>query len=141
MNQGIRPPQLMPVHLGAPSAPRKTDKAIPPSLAQFAVNQTLHRASSPPSAAKESNKEGALTKIQPDSATLPSSNPSNPLRALSIYRDDATGKFVSIVRDVASGDVVEQIPEEKMMQFFARLQEEKQSLSLPSPGGGLNMEA
>jgi hypothetical protein len=97
------PPPPPAARAAAPAKNAPAGGANLPSLAQFALNQTLNRlaAAAPP-------EEGAA-------APAP--------RALSIFRDSDSGQLVTLFRDSASGET-EQIPEERVLAFYARLAQE-----------------
>lgn len=103
MTQGIgdRPASGPP--LKSPARPDRRENQSPagpqvPSLAQFALNQTLHR--SPPPEAGQG------------------------YRSLSIFKDTDSGRFVTLFRDGESGQVTEQIPDERALEFYARIERE-----------------
>jgi hypothetical protein len=137
-NRVLTPVVFPPLEKGAAPKNPAAAKAVPPSLAQFAINQQLHQT-------PRADKGEALTPAQPDAVTVEVAHPvpaaGNELRSLSIYRDADSGKFVSIIRDVASGEVIEQIPEDEMLQFLSRMEHAQKSLLLPKAGSGVNLEA
>lgn len=76
-----------------------------PSLAQFSLNQTLQklgRATEP--ASEKTGQEVDLS-----------------LRSLTIFRDADSGKLVTLYRDEANGRVTEQLPDERVLEFYSRL--------------------
>jgi len=80
-----------------------------PSLAQFALNQSLHR-------------------------STPPKDDGQAYRSLSIFKDTDSGQIVTLFRDSASGQVTEQIPEERVLEFYARLGREIDRRSAGKPG-------
>jgi hypothetical protein len=125
MSQTILGGSYLPPPRPTPATPERRDSATPqnsrdslPSLAQFALNQSLHR-SAPPAG---------------DAAT-----PEN-YQSLSLFKDADSGRFVALFRDGQSGEVIEQIPEDKVLEFYARLERELQRQQLTHPSGTVDLE-
>jgi hypothetical protein len=121
MTQGIgdrplaSPPLKTPVKPEARENQAQTGPQMP-SLAQFALNQSLHRAATPQEAGQS-------------------------YRSLSIFKDSDSGRFVTLFRDGESGQVTEQIPEERVLEFYARLEREMTQRFAGKPGDSLDVKA
>jgi uncharacterized FlaG/YvyC family protein len=88
-----------PLRQPQPQPTKSEPSTLPKTLnvAQFAINQTL-------------NKE-AKQSVQGD------------ISRLSLFKDINSGQYVSIVRN-ENGEVIEQIPDERILEFYARLEQQ-----------------
>jgi len=120
MTQGIGDRPIASLPLKTPVKPEsrgqnRASGADMPSLAQFALNQTLHRAA---------DADGQAAQ-----------------RSLSIFKDTDSGRFVALFRDGTSGQITEQIPDERLLEFYTRLERELDQRLALKAGGGLDVKA
>jgi len=121
MIQGIGDRPVAGSPLKSPATPEHRKNNNPsggqmPSLAQFALNQSLHR-------------------------TAPPQDGGQAHRSLSIFKDTDSGRFVTLFRDGTSGQITEQIPDERVLEFYVRLEREIDRLALGKPGDGFDVKA
>jgi len=117
MKQGIgAPPPSVPPPLKPQGKSEQVQRSGPadkaPSLAQFAINQMVHR-----------TPEGVSTAN---------------LQSLSIFKDMDSGQYVTIVRE--QGEIKEQIPDDKLLEFYTRLEKELNQESIHRPVGDSGMD-
>ena len=105
---GLTPPKLTPSPPLPSVAPVSTNI---PSAAQFAVNQQL--------AAKQPAPKDSAEKRDVKTSDVS-------LKSVAIFKDPGSGLFVTIFRDQDTGEVREQIPDEKALEFYSRLASELQ---------------
>ncbi len=88
-----------PLRQPQPQPTKSEPSTLPKTLnvAQFAINQTLNKSATP-------SMQGDISR-------------------LSVYKDLNSGQYVSILRN-ENGEVIEQIPDERILEFYARLEQQ-----------------
>lgn len=112
-DSGLTPPKLTPPPSVTARAPVVENI---PSAAQFAVNQQL--------AAKQPAPKDNAEKRDVKTSEVS-------LKSVAIFKDPGSGLFVTIFRDQDTGEVREQIPDEKALEFYARLASELHNAEKP----------